>query len=103
MPQPPADKKILPHRLRWLALGTALAIAAIAGANAIILAQLHRSTLREVQNNLLRQSLDLSELVERTLQATDLTLISVAERASVLASAPDGAAQLESEEFHDLL
>jgi diguanylate cyclase (GGDEF)-like protein/PAS domain S-box-containing protein len=99
----PADKKILPHRLRWLALGTALAIAAIVGANAIILAQLHRSTLREVQNNLLRQSLDLSELVERTLQATDLTLISVAERASVLASGTDGAQQLESEEFHDLL
>jgi len=103
MPMPSADKKPLSHRLRWLALGTALAIAAIVGANALILAQLHHSTLREVQNNLLRQSLDLSELVERTLQATDLMLISVAERAGALASTEDGTQQLESEAFHTLL
>ena len=103
MPVPSADKKSLSHRLRWLAVGTALAIAAIVGANALILAQLHHSTLREVQNNLLRQSLDLSELVERTLQATDLMLTSVAERASALASAEDGTQQLESEAFHILL
>ncbi len=99
----PADKKSLPHRFRWLVVGTALAIAAIVGTNALILMQLHRSTLREVQNNLLRQSLDLSELVERTLQATDLVLISVAERASVLAASEDGRRQLESEAFHTLL
>ena len=103
MPVPSADKNPLSHRLRWLAFGTALAIAAIVGANTLILAQLHHSTLREVQNNLLRQSLDLSELVERTLQATDLMLTSVAERASALASAEDGRQQLESEDFHILL
>src|ERR1700733_6339686 len=103
MPVPSADKKSLSHRLRWLAVGTALAIAAIVGANALILAQLHHSTLREVQDNLLRQSLGLSELVERTLQATDLMLTSVAERASALASAEDGRQQLESEAFHTLL
>jgi diguanylate cyclase (GGDEF)-like protein/PAS domain S-box-containing protein len=103
MPVPPADKKSLSHRLRWLAVGTALAIAAIVGANALILAQLRHSTLREVQDNLLRQSLGLSELVERTLQATDLMLTSVAERASALASAEDGRQQLESEDFHILL
>jgi diguanylate cyclase (GGDEF)-like protein/PAS domain S-box-containing protein len=103
MPVPSADKKSLSHRLRWLAVGTALAIAAIVGANALTLVQLHHSTLRQAQNNLLRQSLDLSELVERTLQATDLMLISVAERASALASADDGTQQLESEAFHTLL
>jgi diguanylate cyclase (GGDEF)-like protein/PAS domain S-box-containing protein len=103
MPVPPADKKTQSHRPRWLAVGTALAIAAIAGANALILTQLHRSTLREVQDNLLRQSLGLSELVERTLQATDLMLTSVAERAGALASAEDGTQQLENEAFHTFL
>src|SRR5580704_2919522 len=103
MPVPSADKKTLSHRLRWLAVGTALAIAAIIGANALILVQLRHSTLREVQDNLLRQSLGLSELVERTLQATDLMLTSVAERAGALASAEDGTQQLESEAFHILL
>src|ERR1700685_3982036 len=103
MPVPSADKRPLSHRLRWLAVGTALAIAAIVGANALILAQLHHTTLRQVQNNLLLQSLDLSELVERTLQATDLMVISLAERASALASAEDGTQQLESEDFHILL
>src|SRR5580658_4852377 len=103
MPVPSADKRSLSHRLRWLAVGTALAIAAIVGANALILVQLHHSTLRQVQSGLLRQSLDLSELVERTLQATDLMLISVAERASALASAENGTQQLESEDFHILL
>src|SRR3984893_17558905 len=103
MPVPSADNKSLSHRLRWLAVGTALAIAAIVGANALILVQLRHSTLREVQDNLLRQSLGLSELVERTLQATDLMLTSVAERAGALASAEDGTQQLESEAFHILL
>jgi diguanylate cyclase (GGDEF)-like protein/PAS domain S-box-containing protein len=103
MPVPSADKKSLSHRLRWLAVGTALAIAAIAGANTLILTQLHHGTLREVQDNLLRQSLGLSELVERTLQATDLMLTSVAERASALAAADDGMQQLEGEAFHTFL
>ena len=103
MPVPSADKKSLSHRLRWLAVGTALAIAAIVGANALILVQLRHSTLREVQDNLLRQSLGLSELVERTLQATDLMLTSVAERASALAATDDGTQQLESEAFHIFL
>jgi diguanylate cyclase (GGDEF)-like protein/PAS domain S-box-containing protein len=97
------DIKSTPHRLRWLIVSTALAIAVVAGANALILAQLHRSTLREVQNNLLRQSLDLSELIERTFQATDLMLISVAERASALAATEDGRQQMEGEAFHNLL
>ena len=89
--------------MRWLIVGTALAIAVVAGTNALILAQLHRSTLREVQSNLLRQSLDLSELIERTFQATDLVLVSVAERASTLAGTADGKRQMQSEAFHALL
>jgi diguanylate cyclase (GGDEF)-like protein/PAS domain S-box-containing protein len=98
-----ADKTSTPRRLRGLILGIALAIAAVVGTNALILAQLHQSTLREVQNNLLRQSLDLSELVERTLQATDLMLVSVTERVSALAMTEDGLQQLKSESFHNLL
>jgi diguanylate cyclase (GGDEF)-like protein/PAS domain S-box-containing protein len=98
-----ADTKSTPHRLRSLIVGTAVAIAAVVGANAIILLQLHQSTLRQVQNDLLRQSLDLSELIERTFQATDLMLISVAERAGALAVTQDGARQLEGETFFTLL
>jgi diguanylate cyclase (GGDEF)-like protein/PAS domain S-box-containing protein len=98
-----ADTKSMPQRLRWLIVGTALAIAVVVGANAFILAELHRNTLREVQSNLLRQSLDLSELIERTLQATDLMLISVTERASTLAATEDGRRQMQSEAFHALL
>src|SRR5579884_2294402 len=96
------DKKSL-YRLRWLMLGTALLLAAIGGANALILAQLHQSTLREAQKNLLRQSLDLSELAERTLQAADLVLVSVVERATAAASGPDGPKELESEAIHVFL
>src|ERR1700684_4040223 len=103
MPVPSAEKKPLSHRLRWLAVGTALAIAAIVGANTLILAQLHHSTLREVQNNLLRQSLDLSELVERTLQAADLVLISVADKVSAVSATEDGRKQLEGEAIHTFL
>ena len=55
----------------------------------IVLAQLHQSTLREVQSNLLRQSLALSTVVERTFQSTDLVLASVAEKVR-LAAAADG-------------
>jgi diguanylate cyclase (GGDEF)-like protein/PAS domain S-box-containing protein len=103
MPALPVDKNSSPRRLRGLVAGTALVVTAIVAANALILAQLHQGTLRDVQNNLLRQSLDVSELVERTLQATDLVLVSVAERTSALAAMADGAQQLESKDFHTLL
>jgi diguanylate cyclase (GGDEF)-like protein/PAS domain S-box-containing protein len=97
------DKKSSPHRLRWLVIGTALVIAAIVGANALILAQLHHSTLREVQNNLLRQSLDLSELAERTLQAADLVLISVAEKAGAVPSTEGPGKRLDDVGMHFFL
>jgi len=100
---PSANSKHSPRRLHWLIAGTALLVAAIAGANALILAQLHRSTLREVQDNLLRQSLDLSELTQRALQAADLVLISIADKVSTIAAAPQDTKALESRDVHDLL
>lgn len=51
-----ADNKLSPRRLRKLIVCAALVVAAIIAANAIVIAQLHVSTLREVQDNLLRQS-----------------------------------------------
>jgi diguanylate cyclase (GGDEF)-like protein/PAS domain S-box-containing protein len=68
------------RRLRRLVVGTALVIAVIVGANATILSHLHESTLRETQTTLLRQSLTLSELVERTLQSVDLVLAGVSDK-----------------------
>ena len=72
------DKKAWPKRLRWLVIGTALTIAFIAGANAIVVTQLHRSTLSETQTDLLRQSLTLSELTERNIQTVDLVVSAIA-------------------------
>jgi diguanylate cyclase (GGDEF)-like protein/PAS domain S-box-containing protein len=95
--------KLSSQRLRTLVTCTALVIAAIVGANAFVLALLHQSTLRDVQNDLLRQSVDLSELVERTLQSVDLVLGSVAEKASALAPTEDDKLALTGEDFHVFL
>ena len=75
-----ANKKLSPSRFRGLVLGTALTVAAIVGANAIILSELYRDTLDDAQDDVLRQSLTLSELAERTIQSVDLVLVSVAEK-----------------------
>ena len=87
------------RRLGALIAGTVCIVAVIVGANATILSHLHQSTLRETQTNLLRQSLTLSEVVERTLQSVDLVLAGVAAKAR--ASEPtDGDGQaLRSQEF----
>jgi diguanylate cyclase (GGDEF)-like protein/PAS domain S-box-containing protein len=74
------NKKLSPSRFHGLILGTALTVAAIVGANAIILSELHRDTLEDAQGDVLRQSLTLSELAERTIQSIDLVLASVAEK-----------------------
>ncbi len=95
--------KLSSQQLRTLVTCTALVIAAIVGANAFVLALLHQSTLRDVQNDLLRQSVDLSELVERTLQSVDLVLGSVAEKASALAPTEDDKLALTGEDFHIFL
>ena len=75
-------------------------VAAIVGANATILSHLHQSTLHETQTNLLRQSLTLSELVERTLQSVDLVLGSATEKARASIAAEGAVRGLGSQEFH---
>ncbi len=79
-----------------------LIAAIIAAANALVLAQMHRSTLEEVQDDLLRQSLTLSELVEHTFRSADLVLANVAEKVKLNAASGD-LDQLTSEEFHVFL
>jgi diguanylate cyclase (GGDEF)-like protein/PAS domain S-box-containing protein len=98
-----ADKTSSPHRLRWLVMGTALILAAIAGANGIIVAQLHQSTLNEVETNVLRQSLTLSELAERSFQNVDLVLSSVAERVRITAATDGDLRHLTGPEYHAFL
>jgi diguanylate cyclase (GGDEF)-like protein len=82
-----------------LIAGTACIIAVIVGANATILSHLHQSTLRETQTNLLRQSLTLSELVERTLQSVDLVLVGVAAKARATVPADGDGPELHNQEF----
>jgi diguanylate cyclase (GGDEF)-like protein len=87
------------RRLAGLIAGTAFVIAVIIGANATILSRLHQSTLRETQTNLLRQSLTLSELVERTLQSVDLVLIGVAAKARATVTADGDVQALRRQDF----
>src|SRR5580658_3249068 len=68
------------RRRRGLVIGAGATIGAILGAYALTLILLHQNTLRDTQTNLLRQSLALSELAERTLQSVDLVLESVVEK-----------------------
>lgn len=98
-----ANKRLSPFRLRGLIVGTALTIATIVGANAVILVQLHQNTLRNTQAGLLRQSLTLSELTERTFQSVDLVLASVAEKIRLAASTDGDLHQLASQDYHILL
>jgi diguanylate cyclase (GGDEF)-like protein/PAS domain S-box-containing protein len=84
----PALRAWRSRRLVGLILGTAFIVAVIVGANATILSHLHQSTLRDTQTDLLRQSLTLSELVDRTVQSVDVVLASTVEK--VRATAPTG-------------
>jgi len=94
------DNKLSPHRLRGLIIATAITIGTIVTANVIVLAQLHQSALREVQSNLLRQSLALSAVVERTFQSVDLVLASVAEKARLVAATDGDLHQLTNQDYH---
>jgi diguanylate cyclase (GGDEF)-like protein len=87
------------RRLAGLIVGTAIVVAVIIGANATILSHLRDSTLRETQTNLLRQSLTLSELVDRTLQSVDLVLAGVAAKARATVPADSDGQELRSQEF----
>ncbi len=86
-----------------MVIGTALVVAAIIGANAAILSHLHQSALRETQTNLLRQSLTLSQLVERTLQSVDLVLAGAVEKVRASAAADGDLRELRSPEFFRFL
>ena len=68
------------RRRRSLVIAVCAAIAAILGVYALALTLLHHNTLRDTQTNLLRQSLALSEMTERTFQSVDLVLQSVVEK-----------------------
>ena len=100
---PTAAIKLPSRRLQILIIGTVAIIVAIVAANAIIIAQLHQSTLRETQNNLLRQSLALAQVVERTYQSVDLVLASVAEKTQRAVADNSDAHQLKNEDYHTFL
>ena len=100
MQLPSTNKKSSPNRFRGLILGTAFTVAAVIGTNAIVLKELRRDALEDVQNDLLRQSLTLSELVERTIQSIDLVLASVADKIRVDASANNDLKKLTDKPFH---
>jgi diguanylate cyclase (GGDEF)-like protein/PAS domain S-box-containing protein len=95
-----SDRKFSPQRLRWLIVGTAIIVAAIAAANALVLGQMHESTLRGTQDDLLRQSLTLSEMVEHTFQSADLVLANVAEKMRSEVEASGDLRGVASQEFH---
>ncbi len=94
------NKKLSPNRFHGLILGTAFTVAAIIGTNAIVLKELRRDALEDVQNDLLRQSLTLSELAERTIQSVDLVLESVADKIRVDASANADLKKLTDKPFY---
>ncbi len=98
--QSTADTSFMSIRLRRLVIGTALVVAAIIAANAVVLVQLRQSALNEAQADLLRQSLTLSELVDRTFQSVDLVLASIAEKLRTDASADDKLPTLTGQDFH---
>ncbi len=98
-----SDRKFSPHRLRWLIVGTAIVIATIVAANAFVLAQMHESTLLDTEEDLQRQSLTLSELVDHTFQSTDLVLTNVAEKMRAEVAATGDLRGVTSREFHDFI
>ncbi len=99
----PHENKYSPRRLRKLIAGTVLAVAAIAAANILVIAQCYRSTLHEVQNNLLRQSMTLSELVNRSFQSVDLVLANVEDKVRREASTDGGMRRLTTADFNAFL
>jgi diguanylate cyclase (GGDEF)-like protein/PAS domain S-box-containing protein len=98
-----AEHASLPSRLHKLIIGTALIVGAIIGATALLLVQLHQSTLHEVQAGLLRQSLTLSELVERTFQSADVVLADAAAKIQHDAPANGKLNQFAGQSFYDFL
>jgi len=75
----PPGQTLSSQRRRGLVIAACVSIATILAIYALILTLLHQNTLNDTQTNLLRQSLALSELTERTVQSVDLVLKSVVE------------------------
>jgi diguanylate cyclase (GGDEF)-like protein/PAS domain S-box-containing protein len=98
-----ADWAFSPSRLHKLIIGTGFIVAAIIGANALLLVQLHQSTLHDVQAGLLRQSLTLSELVERTFQSADVVLADAVAKIQHDAPANGDLNQFAGQGYHDFL
>jgi len=97
------NKTRSPYRLYVLLVAVILTIGVLVGGNALLLFHLHQSTLRDAQSALLRQSLTLSELVERTFQSVDLVLDSVANRALSGGIKSSSLKSLSTREFYEFL
>jgi diguanylate cyclase (GGDEF)-like protein/PAS domain S-box-containing protein len=78
-------------------------IAAIIGTNAFVLVRMHQSDLREIQTNLLRQSLTLSELTERTFESVDSAVLNVVDKVRDHISIDGDLQRLEDQEFYEFL
>jgi len=83
------NKRLSPYRLSSLVLATILTIGIIVGGNVALLIHLYETTLRDVEVALQRQSLTLSELVERTFQSAAVVVGTVAEKIRAEATGPD--------------
>jgi diguanylate cyclase (GGDEF)-like protein/PAS domain S-box-containing protein len=99
----PPETKYSPRRLRKLIVGTALVVAAIAGANILVLALSYQSTLHEVENGLLRQSMTLAELVDQSFQSADLVLANVGDKVRREAVPGGDLHRLTTQEFYSYL
>ena len=90
------NKRLSPYRLASLILATILTVGIIVGGNVALLFHLHQETLLDVQGDLLRQSLTLSELTERTFQSVNLVLDNLAKK--VVADAKESGVKKFSDE-----
>lgn len=72
------NKRLSPYRLYSLILATILTVGILIGGNVALLFHLHQNNLRDIQVALQRQSLTLSELIERTFQSEDVVLETLA-------------------------
>jgi PAS domain S-box-containing protein len=96
-------ESLLSRRVRWLIAGAAMIIAAILAVNALVLMQTHQAALNEVETSLLRQSLALSELTDRTLQAVAVVLVSAADKIRPETSADRDLGQFKGQETYEFL
>ena len=67
------------------------------------MAQLRQSALHDVQSDLLRQSLVLSDVVDRTFQSVDLVLASTADKVSLVAATDGDLHQLTNRDYYRFL